>query len=153
MVSFNSIQAQLVKTDAQVGNVGVEDVKALAYVLAPSEQIMVCLKGILGRTTGTLCATDKRLLFVNKKDNRMVVVEVSYESISDIVHFEKGWSAHILVTADNNVHQFRSWRKRQAKDAHMHILRHLSYVRELSKDVSESTFVVPKKFARLARAA
>lgn len=149
MVSFNNVQAQLVKTNSQSTTINVEDVKSLAHILEDSEQIVTCLKGTLNDRPALLCATDIRLLLVDVKSKSSTIREVAYETINDMTHHEKTWSSYIAIITDDSRYQFRSWRKRQSKDAHAYIVRHISYVKNTLRP--ETVFTLPQKLAHYTR--
>jgi hypothetical protein len=146
MVTFNRIQAQLVKVDAAFANLGIADVKSLARVLRPNEQIVSCLKGIYNGSQAILCATDKRILLLRSKNQSTQINELSYDSVVSTKRSEKSWSSYIHVSTIDQTYSFKSLRKRQSKALYEFIARHSQQMRVMAEQ-SKPNYSIPKKFA------
>ena len=130
MVTFNEVQAQLIDVGAHTKCLTVQHIKQLARELDPNEQIMTCLKGWFEGSVAILCATDKRMLILNKHTNHGNYYQVDYNSINDTVHRDRGLSSTITFYIDKKRLDFRSWRVNKVKDMYTFTQRHIIYIKE-----------------------
>jgi len=137
MVSFNEVQAQLITLNGSFRYIGIAELQQLACALQPGELIMDCLKGWHGGTLSVLCATDRRMVIVDKNTTKSRCQEIHYSSIEEIHHLAKVWTSTILVTTSGDKYEFLSWHVKRLKTLHVFIKRHMEYVKEQSEAAQE----------------
>ncbi len=137
MVKFNDVQAQLIGLQGQFSFLGVAEVRQMAHVLEPDEQIMDCVKGWANGAVCILCATDKRVLLVDRTCDAQTVKQINYESVSAIRPTMRGFIAELTVSDRDVHHAFRSWRVKRLRDIHTFIDRHQAYVKDIAEAKQE----------------
>lgn len=137
MVSFNEVQAQLISLNNHFRFIGIGELKQLACALQPGEQIMDCLKGWHNGQVSVLCATDQRLIIVDKNTTKNRFQVIDYVGIEDITHVDKGWSSLIRVRVPGKVYEFVSWHIKRLKHLHSFMMRHIQYVRDQAEGAQE----------------
>jgi hypothetical protein len=132
MVSFNDVQAQLIKLNSQFRFIGIGELKQLSYALQPGEQIFDCLKGWHKGTIAVICATDQRMIIVDKRTTKanLQYWDIAYEAIDSLTHADRVWNAQLQVKTDETMYEFVSWHITRLKQLHAFIGRHISYVKE-----------------------
>ncbi len=151
MVRLNEVQAQLISLDNHFRFIGISELKQLACALQPGEQIMDCLKGWHDGTIAVMCATDKRLIIVDKNTTKDCCEEIDYVGISEIRHHDRGWSSSIHVYVPGKVYEFISWHIKRLKNLHSFMGRHLAYVKNQAEGAQE--FVNKLQFQSTVRPA
>ena len=137
MVSFNEIQAQLMSLDNHFRFIGIAELKQLACALQPGEQIMDCLKGWHEGAVSVLCATDRRLIIVDKKTSKTSVREIPYAGVEQVHHIDRGWSSVIRVYVPGAMFEFVSWHIKRLKHFHLFLKRHINYVKMQAESAQE----------------
>lgn len=137
MVKLNEVQAQLTGLRSPFRFIGIAELRQLACALQPGEQIMDCLKGWHNGTTAVMCATDKRLIIVDKNTTKDCCEEIDYVGISDIRHQDRGWSSSIHVFVPGKVYEFVSWHIKRLKNLHAFVGRHLTYAKGQAEGAQE----------------
>ena len=137
MVKLNEVQAQLITLDNHFRFIGMAELKQLACALQPGEQILDCLKGWHKGTIAVMCATDKRLLIVDKNTTKDCCETIEYTVISDIRHQDRGWSSSIRIYVPGKVYEFVSWHIKRLKHLHTFVGRHLTHVKSQAESAQE----------------
>ena len=139
MVSFNDVQAQLIKLNTQFRFIGIGELKQLSYALQPGEQIFDCLKGWHKGTIAVLCVTDQRLIIVDKHTTKtnLQYWTIAYEAIEHLKHIDRVWSSLLQVKTEDAIFDFASWHISRLKQLHAFMGRHITYVKERSEAAQE----------------
>ena len=137
MVSFNEVQAQLISLNNHFRFIGIAELKQLACALQPGEEIMDCLKGWHNGTVSVLCATDRRMIIVDKNTTKHRIQEIDYASVSEIHHIDRGLSSLLRVVVTDKSYEFISWHMKRLKQLHTFVNRHLEYVKEQAEAAQE----------------
>ncbi len=140
MVSFNEVQAQLEGIDAHFRFLGVLEVKKIASMLHPGEQIMVCLKGWYNGAVAVFCATDQRIVIVGKHDKVSQMKCIGYADVSSIGHQDNGLMPRLTFYCSDTQYRFSSWSVKRLKNMHQFMKRHLAYVQEQAGPNQEALF-------------
>lgn len=128
MVTFNEVQAQLEGIDSQFGFLGIAEVKQIANVLRPGEQVMSCLKGWCRGVLSLLLVTDVRMILLEHKPNRCRVEVMSYEEITELSHSQKWFRGWITLATADSQRQFKTWRVKRLREMHSFLTRHIDYL-------------------------
>lgn len=128
MVTFNEIQAQLVALDPRFRFMGISEVRKLARLLDPNEQIFECMKGWhKGRAT-LLCATDKKILYIDVRSVERTLPHIEYSNIKKIYLHQSGMLKSVFIHTNAEVVEFMVLRKKNAKALKVTIERHITYI-------------------------
>ena len=101
---LQEIRDQLGSLDGVATLLGRREIKDLPNILWDDEQVRGALQGLYGGGQGLLVATDRRMVFVDKKliGNRVKVEDFPYDSISSIQYQLKVLSATVTIFASGN---------------------------------------------------
>ena len=101
---LKEIRSQLGSLDGISKFFGMREINDLPNILWDDEQITGALQGVYGGGQGLLVATDRRLVFVDRKliGNRVKVEEFPYEKISSIQYQLKLVFAVVTIFTSGN---------------------------------------------------
>ena len=101
---LQEIRDQLGSLDGVAALLGRREINDLPNILRDDEQVRGALQGLYGGGQGLLVATDRRLVFVDKKliGNRVKVEDFPYDSISSIQYELKMLFATVTIFASGN---------------------------------------------------
>lgn len=101
---LQEIRDQLGSLDGVATLLGKREISDLPNILRDDEQVRGALQGLYGGGQGLLVATDRRLVFVDKKliGNRVRVEDFPYDSISSIQYELKIMFAKVTIFASGN---------------------------------------------------
>ena len=143
MVAFNEIQAQLMGIDKRSRTLNIQEVKQLASVLKTHEQIMACLKGWYKGSVSVLCATDQRVIILDRGSMEKPINIVEYCDVIRLQHSTRGWICGFAVVLKDQKHEFKVWGMKRSKDLHSFMHRHILYLKKIADESALST-EVPK---------
>ncbi|MFO0920832.1 MAG: PH domain-containing protein [Candidatus Saccharimonadales bacterium] len=134
MVDPKIIKVQLAAINADLPFWVNAEVRELSRLIVPSEIIRHVLNGRYQGGSAILCATDLRLLIVDKKPMFLAVEDVRYDMIAEVNFTHQLLEASIHLAAFNKDFSFTSYRKRQLHDVTEFIQHKLSDVRRNLQD-------------------
>jgi hypothetical protein len=109
MVTPATIEQQLKRLGIKINFIGRAEVKELRQILVPGELIMQCLNGFYAGGGALLCATDQRLLLIDKKPWFLTMEDIPYDMVTEVQFFAR------LLNSTSHIHtyskslQFTSW--------------------------------------------
>jgi len=110
MVSMQIIEDQLKAIGADIKFWGKAEKRELQHVLVPGEQIRHCITGRYEGGFALLCATNKRLLLVDKKPFYLTLEDVRYDMISEVDFSHRLLDATVRICTINKVVRFTSFK-------------------------------------------
>lgn len=110
MVSAQEVDRQLKSIDADFRFWGKAEVRELQLILVPEERIMHCLNGRYEGGFAMLCATDRRLLLIDKKPFYLTLEDVRYDMISEVDYSHRLLDATLRICTVNKTLRFTSIR-------------------------------------------
>ena len=111
MVSLEEVERQLEQINASFKFWGRAEMLELQHVLVPGEQIQVCINGRYEGGFAMLCATDQRLLLIDKKPMYLTMEDVRYDMVAEVDFSHRLIDATIKVCTPNKNLVFTTWRK------------------------------------------
>ena len=84
MVSLQEVERQLRQIGVAFRFWGRAEMHELPKVLIPGEQIQVCINGRYEGGFAMLCATDQRLLLIDKKPMYLTLEDIRYDMVSEV---------------------------------------------------------------------
>lgn len=111
MVSLEEIEKQLEQINASFKFWGRAEMLELQHVLVPGERIQVCINGRYEGGFAMLCATDQRLLLIDKKPMYLTMEDVRYDMVAEVDFSHRLIDATIKVCTPNKNLVFTTWRK------------------------------------------
>lgn len=108
MVSIKSVDEQLKRIQYKKGW-NTAEANELAEILMPDEEIYECVNGWYENGVALLCATNIRVLLVDKKPFKFLTVEdVRFDTINQIDYSHRMMNASICITAGLKNLEFKS---------------------------------------------
>src|ERR1700733_10228207 len=109
MVNATSVESQLRKIGYKRGWNRAET-EELAAILLPDEEIFECVNGWYEGGFSLLCATNIRILLIDKKPFKFLNVEdLRFDTINQIDYSHRLFNASICITAGSKSLIFRSY--------------------------------------------
>lgn len=115
MVSINEVERQLKQIGANFRYWGRSEIRELKHILVPGEQIQGCLNGRYAGGFALLCATDQRLLLVDKKPMYLALEDIRYDMIAEVDYSHRIIDATISVCTPNKTLTFTAMRRAQLR--------------------------------------
>ncbi len=104
MVDFKTVEKQLKAIGCNFRYFGRPEIKELGHILMPNETIAQCVNGQYEGGMALLCATDQRLLLIDKKPMYLTIEDIRYDMITEVGYSHKMMDASIRVfTANKNL--------------------------------------------------
>lgn len=115
MVTLSYIEDQLKRAGCNFRFFGRPEIRELTNILIPGEKIAACVNGRYEGGFALLCATDHRLLLVDKKPLFLTLEDIRFDMISEIdLNIRALESAAIIMTPNRRL-IFRSWSHRRLR--------------------------------------
>ena len=104
MPTMEAVKEQLTNLDAASTLLGRREIKDLPNILWDDEPVIGAVQGLYGGGNGLLVATDRRLIFIDRKmlGDRVKVEDFPYNKVSSIQYELKIMSAKITIFASGN---------------------------------------------------
>lgn len=109
MVDIQVVEDQLKAIGADFHLWGRAEKKELHRVLVPGEVIHHCINGRYEGGFAMLCATDRRLLLIDKKPLYLSLEDVRYDMISEVDFSHRLLDATMKICTVNKTVTFTSW--------------------------------------------
>ena len=151
MISFNEAHVQLMQAKAQVKFVGVAEVKQLAKLLDPQEEVLASVKCWHNKSVALVCVTTKRLLVIDTSRGKKRITSALHKDIAHVQHQAHYYYQSIAVHIQNDSLLFYAWRKKYANELVEKLVQHVEHSRVLQQQ--KQVYAVPIGVALLRRAA
>lgn len=116
MVDRKVIDAQLQRIGVTIKQWGAAEVRELANIMVPGEQIVSHINGWYENGFATMVATDHRLLLIDKKPLYLAVEDIRYDLIAEVDYSAGVLSAQLCMSTVNKQLRFKSMRHKQLRD-------------------------------------
>lgn len=111
MVNLNEVERQLKQIGQKFRFWGRPEILELRYILIPGEQIQSCINGRYSGGFATLCATDQRILLIDKKPMYLTFEDIRYDMIAEVDYSHRLIDASINICTPNKNLIFTTWHK------------------------------------------
>lgn len=115
MVTLSEVEQQLKDIGANFSFWGRAEMKELQHVLIPGEIIQGCLNGRYERGFAMLCATDHRLLLIDKKLFQLSVEDLRYDMITEVDYGAQLLSGTVKISTPTKALVFSSFKPKQLR--------------------------------------
>jgi hypothetical protein len=109
---------------------GRAEIDELEKILVPGETILEVLNGFYTGGFAVLCATNLRLLLVDKKLFMLTVEDVRFDSINEIDYHSRILDASAIIHTPSKQLKFTSWRQRDLRSLVTFVQRHIMQLRQ-----------------------
>lgn len=134
MVSMLDVEKQLKTLGINFRFWGRAELRELPKILLPKEKINSCINGRYEDGFAMLCATDQRLLLVDKKPLFLNLLDLRFDMISEIDYGYRLLNASLRVCTPNKNFVFTSWRQSELRDLAVFIQQRIVEIRTHQTD-------------------
>jgi len=110
MVSLAEVEQQLKDIGASFSYWGRSEVLELQHILIPGEVIQACLNGRYERGWAMLCATDQRLLLIDKILFNLSVEDLRYDMIAEVDYGAQLFSGTVRICTPTKTLTFSTFK-------------------------------------------
>jgi hypothetical protein len=122
MVTLKSVEKQLKRISYNHGTWNRAEAMELPNILLKGETIYECVNGMYEGGFALLCATNVRLLLIDKKPFKFLTVEdLRFDMINQIDYSHRMFGARINVSAGSKILTFRSYNQQRLRKLISHI--------------------------------
>lgn len=122
MVSKQSVERQFKRIRFNHHGWGKAEARELPNILLPEEKIFECVNGIYEGGFALLCATNVRVLLVDKKPlNYLTVEDLRFDMINEIDYSHRLFGARISISAGAKNLQFTSYNQQRLRKLINHV--------------------------------
>lgn len=133
MVSTKSVDDQLKRIHYRKGW-NTAETGELAEILLPDEEIFECVSGWYENGFAILCATNVRVLLIDKKPFKYLTVEdVRFETINQIDYSNRMMNASICITAGLKNLEFKSVNQQKLRNLIAHVQRRMAEIQKVEQ--------------------
>ncbi|HEY1645000.1 MAG TPA: PH domain-containing protein, partial [Candidatus Saccharimonadales bacterium] len=134
MVNVKSVEDQLKKLRFNKGW-NKPETDELAAILLPDEQILECVNGWYEGGFALLCATNIRLLLVDKKPfNFLNIEDLRFDMINQIDYFHRMFNASICISTGVKKLLFRSYNQPRLRKLINHVQHRMAELKKTEQD-------------------
>lgn len=145
MVDTKTIEKVLVRDGTTFTSFCMPEVRELQQIIMPNEQIKFCISGRYEGGFALICATDLRLLLVDKKFMYLTIEDIRYDMIVEVDYNYRMFEANIRVITPNKILSFVSTKKQPLRNATQYVqqrvmeLRHQQQYGEVQQQPQPTT--------------
>ncbi len=132
MVQALDVERQLKRIGVSFRFWGRGELKELPKILMEGEEIQGCINGRYEGGFAMLCATDQRLLLIDKKPMFLTVTDLRYDMISEIDYGYRLLDASVLICTPNKNLSFQAWRHKELRDIAVYVQQRVIELRQHS---------------------
>lgn len=121
MISVLEVERQLKRIGVSFRFWGKAELRELPKILLENEQIQGCINGRYEGGFAMLCATDQRLLLIDKKPLFLTMTDLRYDMISEVDYNYRLLDAAVRVCTPNKNFFFQSWRQKELRDIAVYV--------------------------------
>lgn len=121
MVSVLEVERQLKRIGVSFRFWGKAELRELPKILMEGEQIQGCINGRYEGGFAMVCATDQRLLLIDKKPMFLTLTDLRYDMISEVDYGYQMLNASIHVCTPNKTFAFQAWRQKELRDIAVYV--------------------------------
>ncbi len=130
MVTLQEIEEQLKQIGASFRYWGRAEVLELRHVLVPGEQIKACMNGRWEGGFAMLCATDRRILLIDKKPMYLTIEDVRYDMVSEVDYSYRLLVSTTRICTPNQVLVFMGWNHSKSRTLTNYVQQRVMEVRQ-----------------------
>ncbi len=132
MTSNNAVKKQLQRIGSDFQFWGRSEAKQLPSILFQDETLVHALNGRYEKGFALFCATDQRLLLLDKKPLILCMEDMRYEMISEVDYTERIFDATLTLHTPGRTLRFTTFRVNRLRQLTSFIQEKVSYLRHAS---------------------
>lgn len=130
MVSLQEVENQLKQIGTSFRYWGRSEMLELRNILIPGEQIQVCVNGRWMGGFAMLCATDQRVLLVDKKPLYLTIEDVRYDMVTEVDYSYRLLNASVRICTPNKTLAFMGFNHSRMRTMTNYIQRRVMEIRQ-----------------------
>lgn len=116
MVSLAEVENQLKRLGVTFHFWGRSEMRELPKILVPGEHIKACVNGRYEGGFAMLCATDQRLLLIDKKPFFLMLEDLRYDKVAEVKYNYRLIESTINLHSAGKPFVFSSWRQKDLRE-------------------------------------
>jgi len=145
MVSLKSVERQLKKIDANYKFWGRPEIVELSKILMEDEKIAQCVNGTYEGGVALFCATDHRVLLVDKKPMYLTIEDIRYDMISDINYNYRLLSSTLQIMTGVKTLQFSAWSHHRLRSMMSYVQQRVTELRHRKSDTEKAEMKIAEE--------
>lgn len=138
MVSHKNVEQQLERAGAKLHFLAKPEVRELASVLVPGEIITSATTGFYNGGFALLCATDHRVLLVDKKPWFLNLEDIRYDMITEVDYNYRIMNATVHIHTVTKALEFKSWNQAKLRKLTGIVQEHLMKLRMVVQQAQQA---------------
>jgi len=120
MVSLKTVEDQLKKVGCNFKVLNRAEVRELSHILLEGEKIAVCIGGTYEGGYALLCATNSRVVLVDKKPKYLTLKDIRYDMITELDFSRRMMNATINIHTPNKTLKFTAYNQHRMRQLFHH---------------------------------
>ncbi len=116
MVYLRDVEQQLKTLGLKFRHIGRPEVQELAKLLMPAETIIHCMNGLYNGAIALICATNKRILIIDKRPLFLNFDDIHFDVINEVDFASRALDSTVFIRTTNKTHAFKTWKSSQLRD-------------------------------------
>lgn len=130
MVNALDVERQLKRMGVSFRFWGRAELRELPKILMEGEEIKGCVNGRYDGGFAMLCATDQRLLLIDKKPMFLTMTDLRYDMISEVDYGYRLFDSSVQVCTPNKNFSFQAWRQQELRDIAVYVQQRVIELRQ-----------------------
>ncbi len=139
MVELKTIEQILKRDGTTFTSFSMPEIRELQHILTPNENIQFCLSGRYEGGFAVFCATDLRLLLVDKKFMYLTIEDIRYDMIVEVDYNYRLLDATISVITPNKTLRFVSTKKQPLRNVTTYVQHRVMELRQHHVGIPQQT--------------
>lgn len=121
MVDVKTIEAQLKQIGCNFRFWGRPELRELSNVLLPGERVMHCVNGVYEGGFAMLCATDQRVLLIDKKPMYLTIEDIRFDMIAEMDYNYRLLNSSLMIYTPNKVLHFTAYNQPRLRQLYIFV--------------------------------
>ena len=143
MVRMQTVDKQLKAIGADFHLWGRAEKQELQQLLVESEVISHCLNGRYGGGLAMLCATDRRILLIDRKTSHLTVEDVRYDMVLEVDFSHRLLDATVTICTVNRTLIFTSFHNKELRELITFLQTQAMGIHQINVPVSYTHLTLP----------
>ena len=128
--TINSLEEQLKRIGCNFRFWGKAELRELANVLLPGETINHCINGMYEGGFAMLCATDQRVLLIDKKPMYLTIEDIRFDMIAELDYNHRLLNASTLICTPNKTLRFTAYNHARLRKFYLYVQQRVMDIRQ-----------------------
>jgi hypothetical protein len=130
VATINSLEEQLKCIGCNFRFWGKAELRELANVLLPGETINHCINGMYEGGFAMLCATDQRVLLIDKKPMYLTIEDIRFDMIAELDYNHRLLNASTVICTPNKTLRFTAYNHARLRKFYLYVQQRVMDIRQ-----------------------